>query len=117
MEQKKFEPYVFHSPVSASKQGVRATVVGEILDGKLNIAVSRCGIEDQFLFTKLEGRTRAMAKLNAGDIITSIPCEAPNLAKFIEIAKLVSAIVIKHSTYKKVTLEETVRTVYSYKVI
>ena len=117
MEQKKFEPYVFHSPVSASKQGVRVTVVGEILDGKLNVAVARCGIEDKFKFTKKEGRERAMGRLNAGDYATSVPCESPNLAKFIEVAKTVSELVIKHSTYKKITLEETVKTIYSYKAV
>lgn len=118
MEQKVFEPYVFHSPAT-QKKGVRVTVVGEIADGVLNIAVSRCGEEDRFVFNKNEGRYNALLRLANGNIFTSVPCEKPSLAKFIAVAKVVSDIVINHSTIMKATLEGTEKTVvfYSYKVV
>ena len=104
MEERIFEPYVFHSP-ARQKKGVRVTVVGVITDGVLNFAISRCSEEDRFVFVKRNGREKALARLDKGEIFASIPCEVPSLAKFIAAAKTISDIAIKHSTYKEVSIE------------
>jgi len=117
MEEKIFEPYVFHSP-ARQKKGVRVTVVGVITDGVLNFAISRCGEEDRFVFVKRNGREQALARLAKGEIFASIPCETPSLAKFIAAAKTISEVAIKHSTYKSISLsideEVTVTTTRTY---
>ena len=120
MEEKVFEPYVFHSP-ARQKKGVRVTVVGVIADGVLNFAISRCGEEDRFVFVKRNGREKALERLDKGEIFASIPCEKPSLAKFIAAAKTISEIAIKHSTYKKVNIEVdekvTVTTTYTCNLV
>jgi hypothetical protein len=120
MEERIFEPYVFHSP-ARQKKGVRVTVVGVITDGVLNFAISRCGEQDQYAFVKRSGREKALARLDKGEIFASIPCEVPSLAKFIAAAKIISEVAIKHSTYKNINLEVkenvTVTKYYTWNVV
>lgn len=116
MEKKNFEPYVYHSPAT-HKKGIRVTVAGKVQDGYLNIAVSRCGEEDKFV--KKEGLKIAIERLNKGVLFTKVEFENKKLSNFIEIAKLISETVIKHSTYTFVETikEEVISYKYSVKVI
>lgn len=104
-EQKKFEPYVYYTPAD-HKKGVRVTVVGSITDGVLNFAVSRCGEEDRYKFTKEHGRNEAIKRLENGEFTASIKCAKPNSAKFIAVATVIGAFVTKHSTLRKLELNE-----------
>ena len=113
-EKKKFDPYVFHSPGSPV-QGVRVTVVGVLEGDALKFGVSRCGIEDRYEFKKSKGIEIALAKIENGDIFTTIKFETPNLNKFISVAKVISEIVLKHSTCKNAKFEITEN--YEVKVV
>lgn len=104
-EQKKFEPYVYYTPAD-HKKGVRVTVVGSITDGVLNFAVSRCGEEDRYKFTKEHGRNEAIKRLENGEFTASVKCSKPNSTKFIEVATVIGAFVTKHSTLRKLELDE-----------
>lgn len=104
-EQKKFEPYVYYTP-SGHKKGVRVTVVGSVTDGVLNFAVSRCGEEDRYKFTKEHGRNEAIKRLENGVFTASVKCDKPSSAKFIAVATVIGDFVVKHSTLRKLELNE-----------
>jgi hypothetical protein len=95
------EPYVFHSGKDHTS-GIRVTVVGGIKDGMLSLAVSRCSLKDNFV--KKDGREKALARLEAGEVIATIPFEKPSLSKFIGAADAVANAVIRHGVYQKVNL-------------
>lgn len=95
------EPYVFHSEKD-HVSGIRVTVVGGIVDGVLNLAVSRCSLKDNFV--KKDGRKKALARLTAGEVVATTPFEKPSLSKFIGAADAVANAVINHGVYQKVNL-------------
>lgn len=77
----------FHSrPVENTR--VRVTVVGEFSEGKLKMAVSRCGKKDNF--SRKRGRAIAEGRLKKGLTYRSIDMANCTTHDFVEVAMVIS---------------------------
>ena len=86
--------YVFYSN-HAGHHTPRATVVGELVDGVLQLAVSRCSAKDAFV--KKRGRGIALGRLKKGRIFRQVAMpEGCSSKEFVAVATEVSAEVINN---------------------
>ena len=92
------ENYVFHSKNSC----VRVTVVGEFIDGKLRLAVSRCSEKDHFV--KKVGREIASKRLLDGDLIAEINVNKMSMGVFIEASETICDAVERFGVNKKIEI-------------
>lgn len=105
MEEKVFEPYIYHS--KAVYAGcIRVTVVGILEEGVLKLAASRCSYKDQFC--KKTGREIAIARLKENNFITEYKLNEGEmqlvLPTFIEIAKIIAGIARDRGVRQKVEI-------------
>jgi hypothetical protein len=88
----------------------RVTIVGEIKDDKLNIAVARCSAKDQFI--KKTGRSIAEGRLAKGKILTSFtidPLKKITTEEFITAAQGVAAYVIETKSLYNVSEDDILK--------
>lgn len=95
------ENYVFHSNVDNDSR-VRVTVVGEFVDGKLKLAVSRCSEKDHFV--KKIGREIASKRLLNGDLITELDVKKMSMGIFIEASETICDAVARFGVNKKIEI-------------
>lgn len=99
------DAYVFHSPQDENN-GIRVTVVGEIIGTSMKFAVSRCDGKDPFV--RKEGRVKALDRLSKGDLYVTLPLE--NVSKvqrimfFINASNAISSAVALFGIERKVEL-------------
>jgi hypothetical protein len=74
--------YRFHSKLSEHRN--RVTVVGVLVDGQLDIAVSRCSKKDHFC--RKTGNLIAEGRLRKKVLYDSIPMESCSTREFVDIA-------------------------------
>lgn len=96
------QPFIFHSSPDIS--GVRVTVVGNYVDGVLNLAVARCSEKDTFV--KKHGRDLAINRLSSGIYTYSLKSEEMSVKRFVGAARAVAYAVIVFGSHAKFQLVE-----------
>jgi len=91
---------MFFYHTKSAQKGPRVTVVGELVDHVLKIAVARCSNNDSF--SKARGRELAKERLANNTLIASIPNIPEDCGKkFLLIAKSVSTKVLETKKISK----------------
>lgn len=100
------KPFIFHSsPENLS--GVRVTVVGNYVDGVLNLSVARCSAKDPFI--KKVGRDIAIDRLSVGKYIYSLKSNEITVNRFAGAARAVANAVIAFGVDAKFQLVENTK--------
>ena len=82
---------------SKPNNGARVSVVGQVQDNQLKIAVARCSEKDQFV--RKVGRELAEGRLNAGLLYSKIPMEECTVKTFVDVAQeVVKKVLIRKKT-------------------
>jgi hypothetical protein len=83
--------FTYNSPF-INQNKPRVTVVGEISENFLKIAVARCSSKDNF--TRKKGKELAINRFNEGKYYMVIKLEKATTRKFVSVARMVAANII-----------------------